>query len=270
MNIRYSLLFVLALILTACNLPMTPTPVPPTATPLPPTATPVPPTETPIPPTETPIPPTATLSAPVIGWVPVYFRMFDLNTGWGCDLSGYLLRTTDGGWNWLNVTPAEIAGTGRSFAMGYYSAQALWVMPTSEDPECGRLLRTLDGGATWSAFDVPFGWADLQVLDEQHLYALAGYGAAAGSHAAALWASEDGGGSWNLVADARPDNAIPDTLPFGGSKSGVAAADFQHVYVTGAIPMSNYSYVHASQDFGASWAQQALYIPLTCICPPAR
>lgn len=249
-SFRLFLVLILALVLAGCNIPPTATLVPATLTPVPPTAT-----ATPVPATVTPLPPIE----PVIGWVPLDFRMFNANEGWG-QADGNLLRTEDGGSHWQVLQLPELPGSG-GYALGYLNSQALWVMVNGlESPDQGRMLRTLDGGVTWQTFDVPFGAGMVQVLNEQQLFAMAGYGAGAGSEAVALWGSQDGGATWALLADARPDNEIPDTISFGGSKDGVAAADGQRLFITGYIPTNNYSFVFASTDGGTTWAHQELTI----------
>lgn len=260
----------LALALAGCNLPPTATPLPPTNTPVPPTATSAPPTATSVPPTATPF----VFGEPVMGWVPGQFRMLNASDGWGAD-GRHLLRTTDGGSVWEEVTPPQVALTDTSLNLGYLSPQALWVMiPSYDNLDQGRLLRTLDGGATWQELQTPFGSASLQVVNQNQLFALADYGGAAGSAAVALFTSLDGGVSWTLVADARPDNSIPDTLSFSGQKTGLAAADGLHIFVTGEIPMDGFTYVYASADGGTTFVQQSLPLPdpytgaMTVFYPP--
>lgn len=121
-------------------------------------------------PTVTPVPPTlipwATPTGPAqltagtsvsLVWV----HMLDVTNGWGIDVTGHILRTTDGGAHWKCVTPATGIYDERSFfpvdANSAWAA-ALPVMPGSEG--CSRmaschlgatLWHTVDGGLSWQA-----------------------------------------------------------------------------------------------------------------------
>ncbi len=251
MKTRIALLCIFTVLLAACNIPATNTPVPPTHTPVPPTATVTP---TPVPPTATPV----TFGAPVVGWVPYQFTMVSPDEGWGT-VEGYLLHTTDGGYNWQDVTPAMIAGTGSWLDVNALNAQQVWVMVQSQSSlDAGTLLHTTDGGANWQNIAVPFGNATLTVVNANQVFALAFYGAGAGSSAVALWGSNNAGVDWVLLADGRPNDANPDVLPFSGQKTGLSASDAQHLFLTGEIPMDGFTYVYASADGGLTFTQETL------------
>lgn len=154
----FALLTTLSLV-TACNSRQAvPNPqVPPTQTP--------PISLTPIPPTDSPVA-TASPQQPAALRIS-RFQMIDANVGWAegsvtsehdpsrsSETSYYLLRTTDGGETWQDVTPPfdspRFFNVTTLFAI---DADTAWAVPPgfpfSEDPPYIVVWRTTDGGKSW-------------------------------------------------------------------------------------------------------------------------
>ena len=173
--ISIATLFMITL-LAACTTPSTvveepstataeaPTAMPPTAT-LRPSASPTSPT-----PTETEVmTPTETITPTLLiqhfpsgqEFTITAIDMIDATTRWGIGglvgTSDHVLRTTDSGTTWSDITPAEMAaaeGEGKT-ATGYFmDAQAGWVTYSNVSgvtPDEAVVWRTSDAGASWQA-----------------------------------------------------------------------------------------------------------------------
>jgi photosystem II stability/assembly factor-like uncharacterized protein len=192
----------------------------------------------------------------------VAFKMIDPQTGWGSS-GERILRTTDGGQTWADVTPAGIPADGSAFPqLSGIDAQSAWVLladPT--DFKRGSLYRTSDGGQHWQMTTVPFGGGTIQHLNARMAWVLADRGVAAGSMAVDLFHTGDGGETWVMDYHIDPEKPGNDSLPFGGDKTGVVFRDALHGWVTGAIPMDGVSYFYATADGGKTWKQVQLVLP---------
>ena len=201
--------------------------------------------------------------------------MVDPENGWGLT-QGQVVRTTDGGGRWLNVSPEGGFGEG-AYLSGYFlDASTAWVLPSSPaSTDTGRLYRSQDGGRTWQDSEVPFAGGQLQFLDTRAGWALVGRGAAAGSSAVDIYRTADGGVSWERVYSIDPQKAAePGQLPFAGQKTGLAFRDNLHGWVGGEEPMDGYVWLFATQDGGSTWQHQDLALPpgyeqsMTSVDPP--
>jgi len=185
---KKAFLFFMPLLLAACSLnasSLEPSPtIPaaaqdtaiPSATQLTRTGTPEPatqPPDTPIPspthsPSSTPPQPAGERRGPAF---PSFytFHWFDEKDGWAETLEGRILRSTDGGRSWVDVTPAGVTSA-RGATTFFLDPEKAWFMST-QGYSTGKLFHTADGGQTWEAYDTPFGYiaassAPLTFLDE--------------------------------------------------------------------------------------------------------
>lgn len=190
------------------------------------------------------------------------FQMIDLKQGWGAG-DRQVLRTTDGGASWIDVTPKdiklEISMVPQVIGV---DARTAWVIePNLADMNAGRLFRTGDAGQTWQVSAVPFGFVYAQVLDSLHAFFLASRGVAAGSNVVDLYRTDDGGATWTQLARSSPDQQAEGSLPFGGLKSGAVFRDASHGWVTGFIPMDGATYIYQTADAGKTWKPVQLKLP---------
>jgi photosystem II stability/assembly factor-like uncharacterized protein len=213
------------------------------------------PTDTPTTtPTETtePEPAVPVFSSPVI----FRFEMFSPQDGWATTQDGnHLLRTEDGGQTWMDVTPAgldpiSIGMTSLNLDPFFWDAKTAWFSPYN--PAGSELFHTQDGGVTWQVNPVPFDNARYFFLDLSIGYGLVSLGAGAGSHYVALYRTVDGGITWVEVFSHEPGESK--SLPESGSKNGITFRGVDHGWVGGAIPMSDYFYLHYTEDGGTSWS----------------
>ena len=185
---------------------------------------------------DTPSPPT--IDAPVVespSLVSIQF-ISSLN-GWGVTAT-QIVRTTDGGFTWYNVTPPEITEAGYKVTYHALDQDHAWVhMPDYDKyPNSGTLYQTADGGLTWKSISSPFSEGEIQFLDVNNGWVLANLGVGAGSNAVAVYQTTDGGTTWSqkYINDPNAANA-GESLPVGGLKSGIAPVDMQKAFVYGVI-----------------------------------
>lgn len=213
--------------------------------------TPVPPTVTPVPGTTPPPSSGGVVNAPIIRQL----FMKDVFNGWAIGDS-YLIRTTNGGTTWTNVTPQN--ATFVNGATGFFmNSTTAWFL-TGES----KLYRTTNGGTTWTAYSAPFGNGYMQFTDTYHGFVLNGLGSGMNKQAVALYKTNDGGATWIKNYDNTPTLPTPGTsLPFSGHKNGMTFRDSLAGWVGGDIPMDGYFYFYRTVDAGKNWSQQTLSIP---------
>jgi len=211
---------------------------------------------------DTPSPPT--VDAPIVE-TPSLVSIQFVNSldGWGVTETR-IVRTTDGGITWYNVTPPEIDEAGYSVSFYALDKDHAWAhLPDFENyPNSGTLYRTTNGGLSWESISSPFSDGDIQFLDANNGWVLAGLGVGAGSNAIAIYQTMDGGGTWTQKYNNDPNNAnAGESLPLGGLKSGIAPVDMQTAFVYGVIYSSGTVYLYRTDDSGASWNKISLPLP---------
>jgi len=189
-------------------------------------------------------------------------HMIDASTGWA--LTGQaVLRTTDGGVHWKNVTPPGTTLTQSSIADFGTASMASTATPQPGGASI-QILHTVDGGQTWqqATIQMPFP-RQISFIDPQHGWVLAAVRPLGGAaEPVGVFRTTDGGKTWAnvatvLFADATP----PDRLPYGGQKSGMRFLDASTGWVTGTVSSSNLAWLYVTHDGGSTWHQQSLLMP---------
>ncbi len=202
-------------------------------------------------------------------------RMIDERVGWVLTGSA-VLRTTDGGANWADVTPDAVAATTSGYtggALAAVDAGTAYVTFGEQGSSSIFIFRTADAGRTWVKAEIqqePEVWRGdgapfvkvLQFTDADHGWLLASYGVAMGSEAVRIYATADAGATWQLVDDvARGGDALaPGSLPFGGHKTGLAFVDASKGWVSG-YDYGDSIVLHATRDGGRTWSRQPVAAP---------
>jgi len=171
---------------------------------------------------------------------------------YGDSVDGELrVRTTaDGGETWALVSASALPpageGEGGFAASGTCVAtrgdRLAWIATGNADP--ARVLRTADGGATWSVSALPLvageaaGAASVAFRDDRHGVAVGGDIGAPDAFAEAVALTTDGGATWTAGGQ----------LPFAGAAYGAA-----YVPETNALLAVGPGGVGLSRDDGRTW-----------------
>jgi photosystem II stability/assembly factor-like uncharacterized protein len=179
----------------------------------------------------------------------VRVNMLDASMGWAVghpanDPSEYLLRTSDGGQTWVDVSPPVDAGTPWAVTAFVLDEDHAWA--TFADPAAPPLAngapqvvwRTQDGGQTWTAsqplnlseaeYAAP---SDLLFVDTLRGWLLAHVGAGMNHDYVMLFVTSDGGQTWERIAD--PTSTSPTNLPMSCTKTGLGFLNPETGWVTG-------------------------------------
>ena len=199
-------------------------------------------------------------------------HIFDLDfvdrwNGWAVGLGG-VLRTTDGGENWTDVSRIGAPGSKVSgHAIHFIDRNAGWLVG-----QFGSLMRTSDGGESWEAVPTPLGPSerpylfDLCFPDPKHGWVVGDEGT--------ILHTADGGFRWvrqeTGLRDAKSAPKLEylrrgpevDTLDLGERTSGlfltaVRFIDERHGWAVGHYPNMGRSVVLRTEDGGAHWKVDA-------------
>lgn len=201
-------------------------------------------------------------------------RMVDSVVGWAVTVTrepsvNELLRTTDGGLRWTDVTPLNSSMQRiRVGHLAVLNSRIAWV----ESDEPVQIFRTVDGGRTWSPTSVPLFQAygnptsyslsgTLHFVDAHNGWLMIGVGAA-GSMEVDVHRTADGGRTWVKVAHTTTGNERSG-LPFGGDKSGIVFLNVTTGWITGYDVGCPGAYLFVTRDGGRTWRDQELPVPRT-------
>jgi len=186
-------------------------------------------------------------------------NMVDAFNGWAVG-SSYLLRTNDGGVTWYNVTMPGVASIGNAY---FQNANKAWVMAILAEGNLGVILRTMDGGHSWTVYDIlPFSGGYIQFINDANGFVLSGQPSGMFKHAVDLYQTTDGGATWVRKYTNNPlDPSAGTSLPFGGNKSSMTFRDTLRGWVGGESPLVGSAYFYRTNDGGTTWSLQTLTLP---------
>jgi photosystem II stability/assembly factor-like uncharacterized protein len=210
-------------------------------------------------PSQTPIPPTpgGIVQSPNIRQI----DMIDTSYGWALG-DTYLMRTTDGGETWTNVTPKGITLSGIGANGFFFNYNSAWLLTNIANNGLGTLYRTTDGGKTWVAYDVPFSGGQMQFIGTNTGFVMVSLGAGMSKQAIAVYMTTNGGANWTRTYINDPNVAGAGTsLPLGGQKSGMSFRDVWRGWVGGNYPSAAYPYLYVTDNSGKTWNQVLLPLP---------
>lgn len=188
-------------------------------------------------------------------------HMLDDTTGWALAAHG-VLRTTDGGQQWSDVTPPNAMLQSSSIA-DFRTATQAWVA-TPRTNATIEVFFTSDGGQHWHSSVIPAAIPrQISFVDALHGWILTGWQQPGGAaEPVSVFRTTDGGQDWKSVATALfSDTTPPGRLPYGGQKSGISFLNASTGWVTGTVSLAGPSWLYITHDGGSTWQQQALPIP---------
>jgi photosystem II stability/assembly factor-like uncharacterized protein len=196
----------------------------------------------------------------------VAIRMIDATHGWALSTQA-VLRTSDGGTRWLDVTPRGMTfAAGPDTPMDFLTSRVGWVAITHEGTRRATIVHTADGGRTWRSVAVPLPGLDFTIrqidfITPRYGWLLAAGEPAAGSQAVEIFRSTDGGGHWMSVSYTGVHRATPGSLSLGGDKNGISFRDTSTGFATGYSAAQGQIWFYVTHDGGRTWEQQALPLP---------
>ncbi|MFJ5553167.1 WD40/YVTN/BNR-like repeat-containing protein [Streptomyces sp. NPDC093225] len=180
-------------------------------------------------------------------------------TAWLAGSAGTVLRTTDGGRSWRNVSPPGAAAEGLEFRdVEAFDGRRAVVLAIGEG-EASRVLRTEDGGATWTeAFrntDARAFYDCMAFFD--HRNGLAMSDPVDGKFR--ILSTADGGRSWRVLPDAGMPEALPGEAGFAASGQCLVTAGPRDAWLaTGGGATGR---VLHSADRGRTWRAATTTVP---------
>lgn len=204
--------------------------------------------------------------------------MIDGGAGWGVgQMPGaaekMIVRTTDGGSNWKNLTPPQAVyeNTGRNMEVSawFLDANNAWILFWETDkwsPQTGvSVWRTSDAGANWEYTLLPvtgytiqyFRDAQIGFIDSKTGWILAHLGQNQEREYVGLYTTNDGGVSWSVMVSSDSAN-----LPSKGSKTGAVFRSTLEGWISGSNSREEPgSVLWRTVDGGNTWSNQSIPAP---------
>lgn len=194
-------------------------------------------------------------------------RMLDRSNGWALTDSK-ILKTTDGGVHWKNVTPTQTSLT-RGSKADFLSSSYAWVVSTDATNNV-IVQRTTDGGADWQSTQIADSnnavltdMPHFLNINEGWLSFSTKYGMSSGI-LADIYHTTDGGQHWNKTTDY---SQIASGLSISGQSTGISLKDANNIWYTenpassserSGDPILDQAVAAVSHDGGKTWQQQQL------------
>jgi photosystem II stability/assembly factor-like uncharacterized protein len=193
-------------------------------------------------------------------------RMIDATTGWAVTEKGRIIRTTDGGMHWKDVTPKYPPTfpipSQQSVVAHFQTSTIAWAAASDVDTSTVLIFRTSDGGQTWQDTSIQTARVTrITFIDSQHGWLLSKYAVSESAETIDIFRTTDGGKIWAKVSSAlaaSTDTPPPGHLPFGGTKTGLSFLNATTGWVTGSFPVDGYVLLYGTHDGGSTWDRQTL------------
>lgn len=188
-----------------------------------------------------------------------HLHMTDENTGWSI-YHKKLLRSTDGGETWVDVTPLEVVvHEGNVFIL---NEKSTWIVE-SENENQWIVYYTNDGGETWNKSGnimVGGSFAKLFFINEQVGWIMIRTQSGLGYSDVTILRTTDGGQEWEAVTSETIDD-VTNMLPHSGNKTGIAYRDQDIGWITGMMTGGQIPWIYRTDDGGFTWNEQLLTLP---------
>lgn len=186
-------------------------------------------------------------------------KMIDDMNGWSAT-SKNIMRTTNGGATWVDVTPPSVTGNIRA---SFFEANYAWAATSDDLNSPLYIYSTMNGGKDWVKAEPPEkGFPNMQIIDNKNGWLWVSQGVAMHHEEIAILKTTDNGLSWTTVSKTDTQSGDkPGKLPFSGDKTGMVFSDNNTGWMTGEIPMDGYLYFYNTKDGGKTWYAKELPIP---------
>lgn len=187
-------------------------------------------------------------------------------TGWGLT-DTLVVRSTDAGAVWHNVSPAGLSTKYVPLGAYFLNANDAWVADNASLTKPG-IFRTTNGGRTWQRTVLPLptvsggpiSISQIDFIGSQQGWALESLGGGAGSFYFALLHTTDGGAHWSFIAQGPNNPPTPGAFPRNvqGIHFDSATSGWTTVVIFAGPQLSG---AYHSTDGGRTW--QKVTLPMT-------
>lgn len=197
----------------------------------------------------------------------ISIRMVNQASGWALTKTS-ILKTSDGGLHWKDVTPAHtsLGQTHWAATADFMDARYAWIATATNQTDLTLILRTSDGGASWQQSTISDGHSIGPIGQPQFVSTTQGWVAiflGGGSYhtSADIFQTHDGGQTWYKIAstmERQPNSGLTDV----GDMIGLSFSDAKNGVVTTLFPgPGNQTSVESTSDGGSTWTKVLLAAP---------
>lgn len=192
------------------------------------------------------------------------FRLLNDSAGlaWGVTKNELrIYMTKNNGRTWSNISPSTnvqfLANPVYGQDIFFTDPNNGWILRSAAGLTETVVLRTTDGGSSWKVSSFPDANTITSIYfnTPSHGWLMTSWDASATKESKALYATADGGATWNMVMQNEQYNPnLPNnTIPISGVITGMIFKDSIHGFVTlqtGALPK-----IYMTKDGAATWSQ---------------
>ncbi|GCF06466.1 hypothetical protein KDI_00300 [Dictyobacter arantiisoli] len=190
-------------------------------------------------------------------------HMLDVKDGWAVTTDSHVLHTSQGVFQWQDITP-PVQDVSSVFGPAVFlDAQNAWIAVLVRDKV--SIWRTYTGGDFWLETPLSVDGSsvtNMSFVDEQNGWLLLNTdqpGTDLTEQPVAVFRTMDGGANWYRIDSSQPVGAgIRNVPPAAGIKSGISFHTPTEGWVTEVSTSDNRNVLYHSQDAGYTWSAQSV------------